>query len=1200
VHCEECPEGYACIDEGIGLYGLYECPVGNYCMNGLDPIECPAGTYGNERGASDESVCQTCPKGFFCKEGTVVPIPCPGGYYCPEGGDREFLCVGGYYCPEGAGEYTEFLCPAAYYCPEGSSIYIKCPDGTYCEEGQEEPLVCPVGTTGNGNPDNVSMSVACSKCSPGYYSDITSDYMSCLPCEAGYVCLEGCTTATPIGYDEDPEDDDKGYPCPAGFYCPEGSYEAVSCPRGTYSEVEKAVDISACGTCPKGTFNEYEGMTECTSCGSTSTSDGGLSCLCLGGHRSFQMSDQTCLCKPQYLPKHGGEDSDSTDDCEPQIFPRCDNKQVLDVSGFCVDLDQCDTACDGGPGTRSPELGICACQKVDEIDDVCNKSCRDDSIKVEVSPDGLYTINFPADSDGNAPQSQSFDMQEVEGFYGAVRCSNTLGVGCKAVSLKVGITIDTEDIIQGGFSANYQANSQVLAKIEYEEDETRRRLVSSLDTGIRNPVFCLNLGDSMLFEGITQEHYPVYLKDSLANSNDDFDYGAFRDLEDQLKNGVTITTFAYSFSQEGIYIFGDAADEQKQTIIGVMGENKKCSEEDKYIVPITYDALLKLGVTQKEDIILSPDWALIIGLLSSLLLGTPALIGLIYYFSKTSFLKLNENDPHYRKLNRKEKLSQMRAKGTVLESSSMKPSQKDLDATKNMTFSVLDQSDLHVLVEDEIAEIGRDSKKDKKFKAIRKKENAEGVHEIEPEVFQEIYAELQDHTSFIKNEFTKQATKDQSNIGEVFGKVNELKKLMEDKLCQIAGSYGRNIRLIFGRRHKNASQEKDDTLIDENKSEVSSSSSESSDEDEQIVEDETASQDGANDELASFRRESISSLLEAGEQMDEEAFGKAIQKIDAQKDQFLTSFKKDEEQSQRKLRLQLEKNRTLDVEQKKNIIEDYEMKMDKVNKLLMLEEKRQDDGLRKKMEERRGRREMLEDKIRHLQKIEYDERNQLFFDKRSLQEKRKSEEDAVDHEIKALLEEEKKEIKKTKQTELQNVKVKFQRKLAKMQESDAVGFMLTKYESEIGFLEKTLENERAQLEEDAIMKFEMKRMERRKNIRDKYKEFEGNLAVVDPEVKQEMKIQIEKLSNNIENVDLEEDLNEKMEEEEEKMGKNNEEIFNIRSRYKEAYKEINKSEQKELKEIQKEFQQAEKEEKKELTNEKKQVIIDSELKLTKI
>jgi len=53
-----------------------------------------------------------------------------------------------------------------------------------------------------------------------------------------------------------------------------------------------------------------------------------------------------------------------------------------------------------------------------------------------------------------------------------------------------------------------------------------RNLQSLVDTrAILNPVFCLDAGESMLFTISDPYHYPVYLKDSVMNSNPSFDYG---------------------------------------------------------------------------------------------------------------------------------------------------------------------------------------------------------------------------------------------------------------------------------------------------------------------------------------------------------------------------------------------------------------------------------------------------------------------------------------------------------------------------------------------------------------------------------------------------------------------------------------------------------------------------------------------------
>lgn len=58
-----------------------------------------------------------------------------------------------------------------------------------------------------------------------------------------------------------------------------------------------------------------------------------------------------------------------------------------------------------------------------------------------------------------------------------------------------------------------------------------RRLQSGEDAQfINNPVVCTVAGSAMLFDELDETKYPVYEKDSLLNTNSNFDYGDFEDL----------------------------------------------------------------------------------------------------------------------------------------------------------------------------------------------------------------------------------------------------------------------------------------------------------------------------------------------------------------------------------------------------------------------------------------------------------------------------------------------------------------------------------------------------------------------------------------------------------------------------------------------------------------------------------------------
>lgn len=67
-------------------------------------------------------------------------------------------------------------------------------------------------------------------------------------------------------------------------------------------------------------------------------------------------------------------------------------------------------------------------------------------------------------------------------------------------------------------------------------------------------------GDAVSFETGTK-HFPVYLRNSAFNTNPDFDDGVFETLKTKIVgSGIAIASFAFTFSQPGVYVFGDHAD----------------------------------------------------------------------------------------------------------------------------------------------------------------------------------------------------------------------------------------------------------------------------------------------------------------------------------------------------------------------------------------------------------------------------------------------------------------------------------------------------------------------------------------------------------------------------------------------------------------------------------------------------------------
>jgi hypothetical protein len=83
------------------------------------------------------------------------------------------------------------------------------------------------------------------------------------------------------------------------------------------------------------------------------------------------------------------------------------------------------------------------------------------------------------------------------------------------------------------------------------ESQHHRRLSNTTEPPtLYNPAVCLIAGESVLFD-VSNRQYPVYLKDSLLNTNPQFDYSAFRQLSALAATSVTVSSFAFTFSSAG-------------------------------------------------------------------------------------------------------------------------------------------------------------------------------------------------------------------------------------------------------------------------------------------------------------------------------------------------------------------------------------------------------------------------------------------------------------------------------------------------------------------------------------------------------------------------------------------------------------------------------------------------------------------------
>lgn len=155
-------------------------------------------------------------------------------------------------------------------------------------------------------------------------------------------------------------------------------------------------------------------------------------------------------------------------------------------------------------------------------------------------------------------------FSELEGFF-------------SALALETCELLVSGEFSDGQTYASYGANQMLyqiyLDKVYGTEEGRALRVLESSNytNAISSPIVCLVPDESIVY-AVDSYNYPVYQKDSLLNSNPDFDAGAFLELERLILSTSEITTFVFEFTQIGTYVFSNAGDSNKLMLVVVKEE----------------------------------------------------------------------------------------------------------------------------------------------------------------------------------------------------------------------------------------------------------------------------------------------------------------------------------------------------------------------------------------------------------------------------------------------------------------------------------------------------------------------------------------------------------------------------------------------------------------------------------------------------
>lgn len=133
----------------------------------------------------------------------------------------------------------------------------------------------------------------------------------------------------------------------------------------------------------------------------------------------------------------------------------CGSDTNVDLTGRCLtaseEAEECKRQCPGSTGSFVVGTGLCQCDSITDIAEVCDFTCQKKLPKATLGADGLMSVFDPKTN-----KTSTADPSNIEGYYGDFKCltTNTATSGCKVRTMGM-----DED---GSFTYEFSLNSDVL------------------------------------------------------------------------------------------------------------------------------------------------------------------------------------------------------------------------------------------------------------------------------------------------------------------------------------------------------------------------------------------------------------------------------------------------------------------------------------------------------------------------------------------------------------------------------------------------------------------------------------------------------------------------------------------------------------------------------------------------------------------